>query len=482
MIAGPHIHFVGIAGIGMSGLAQVLLEAGYSVSGCDRQLNAITDRLAAMGAAVYEGHSPDHVVGADLLVISSAIPEDNPDLVAAQRRGLPVVKRAELLGHLTRGRRSVAVAGTHGKTTTTGMIAWILECAEMDPTVFAGGELINLDTNAKRGRGSHVVVEADEYDYAFLELTPELVVITNIEADHPDVFADVEAVVAAFGRFLDRVVEGGQIVACADDPRVRSLVQGRAGVTTYGLQGVAEWRVTALAENEQGGHDFRVRHRDAVVGDFTIRLPGVHNVSNALASIAATSLLGIEVEQIHHGLATFRGTKRRFEVQGVARGVTVVDDYAHHPTEVRVTLAAARQRFRRQAIWAVFQPHTYSRTRALLNEFAAAFADADHVVVTEIYPARERDTLGVRAEDLVARMRHPDVRCIPTLEEAAAYLASAVRPGDVVLTLGAGDVWKVGGWLLQRLKDEMQVEGGTHDWDTTDDPASSCGQAAGRSA
>jgi len=474
MIAVPHIHFVGIGGIGMSGLARVLLEAGYPVSGCDRQLNPITERLSAMGATIHQGHSRDHVAGVDLLVISSAIPADNPDLMAARQRELPIVKRAELLGHLMKGQRGVTVAGTHGKTTTTGMIAWILEQAGMDPTIFAGGELINLDTNAKRGNGPYVVAEADEYDHAFLQLTPELAVVTNIEADHPDIFESVDAIVEAFGRFLDRVVDGGRIVACADDPRVRRLVQGRAGVTTYGLQSPATWWVTALAENERGGHDFRVRHKDTLVGEFTVQLPGVHNVSNALAAIAATSLLGVEVEQIRQGLATFRGTKRRFEVKGVVQEVTVVDDYAHHPTEIRATLAAARQRFRGREIWAVFQPHTYSRTVALLEDFAAAFEDADHVVVTAIYAARERDTLGVRSEDLVTRMQHPDARHIPKLEEAAAYLAAVVKPGDVVFTLGAGDVWKVGEWLLERLSHSALPKRGTHDWDETDYPTGSC--------
>ena len=455
MPAGPHIHFVGIGGIGMSGLARVLLEAGYPVSGCDRQPNHITDRLAAMGATIHQGHSRDHVVGVDLLVISSAIPADNPELVVARERGLSVVKRAELLGHLTRGRRTLAVAGTHGKTTTTGLIAWILECAGQDPTVFAGGELLNLDTNAKRGSGSYVVVEADEYDHAFLQLAPELAVITNIEADHPDIFESLEAVVSAFERFLDRVPDDGHIVACVDDPRVRALVRGRAGATTYGTQAQAEWWLSAVAENGQGGYDFRVRHDGEFVGEFTIRLPGVHNVSNALAAIVAASLLGVDRDVIREGLATFQGTKRRFEVKGTVREIVVVDDYAHHPTEIRATLAAARQRFRGRRLWAVFQPHTYSRTQALMDEFAAAFEDADHVVVTDIYAARERNTLGVQAEDLVERMAHPDVRYIPELDEATRYLAFKSRPGDVIITLGAGDVWKVGERLLELLSSDQ---------------------------
>ncbi|MFQ5342629.1 MAG: UDP-N-acetylmuramate--L-alanine ligase, partial [Anaerolineae bacterium] len=445
-------------GIGMSGLAKVLLEAGYPVSGCDRQCSHITDRLAGLGATIYEGHDARHIVGTDLLVISSAIPADNPDLMEARRRAIPVVKRAELLGHLMKERQGVAIAGTHGKTTTTGMIAWILEQAGLDPTIFAGGEMINLNTNAKRGQGPYAVAEADEYDYAFLELSPALAVITNVEADHPDIFENLGAVVETFAEFLRRVQPDGHVVAGVDNPQVQQLIAQRDGVITYGLNQPADWQVRDIVPNGST-QTFGVDHRGDPLGEFRIQLPGTHNVSNALAAIAAASALGVDLEVIRDALAGFRGTRRRFEVKGIAREITVIDDYAHHPTEVRATLSAARQRYGGQTIWAVFQPHTYSRTRALLDDFAGSFSDADRVIVTDIYAARERDTLGVHAQDLVSRMQRPGfaeeagpgVQHIADLGDAVDYLAVNLAPGDVVLTLGAGDVWEVGERVLELL-------------------------------
>lgn len=434
----------------MSGLARVLLEAGYVVSGCDRQPTHITDRLAGLGATVYEGHDAAHLTGTDLLVISSAIPADNPDLMAARRRAIPVVKRAELLGHLMKERQAVAIAGTHGKTTTTGMIAWILECAGLDPTIFAGGELINLNTNARRGRGPYAVAEADEYDYAFLELAPTVAVITNIEADHPDIFENLDAVVDAFTEFLNRVQPGGHIIACVDDPRVRALTAHRDNRRTYGLRQPAEWQAIDIVPNG-ASQTFSVHHHQEPVGEFQVHLPGLHNVSNALAAIAAASTIQVELDVIRDALTSFRGTRRRFEEKGAVRDITVIDDYAHHPTEVRATLAAARQRYGGHTIWAVFQPHTYSRTRALLDDFAGSFSDADHVIVTDIYAAREQDTWGVHARDLVGRMTHPGVQYVAGTADAADYLADCLVPGDVVLTLGAGDVWKVGERVLELL-------------------------------
>jgi UDP-N-acetylmuramate--alanine ligase len=494
MTSVPHIHFVGIGGIGMSGLAQALLDAGYPVSGCDRQPSHITDSLAALGATIYAGHSARHLAGTDLLVVSSAIPPDNPDLLEAQRRHVPVVKRAKLLGHLVADRRTIAVAGTHGKTTTTGMIAWVLMRAGRDPTVFAGGELVDLGSNARRGNGIHAVVEADEYDRAFLELAPAIAVITNIEVDHPDMFANLAAVIDAFAAFLDRVEPGGHIIACSDSvlaphADLRRLLAGRANVTTYGIAGQrpesvegpvdkrqlpADWLAHAIRP-DPAGQTFAVSHVKAhgqeSVGEFRISLPGLHNVSNALAAIAATSYIGIGTQVIAEALASFRGTRRRFEVKGTApppaqpagkavappaAPVTVIDDYAHHPTEIRATLAAVRQRYGDRRVWAIFQPHTYSRTRALLDEFAASFADADRVIVTDIYPAREEDTLGVSVADLVDRMRHVGAGLvpahIPSLPAAATYVADQLLPGDIVVTLGAGDVWQVGDAVLKRLE------------------------------
>ncbi|MBS1252465.1 MAG: UDP-N-acetylmuramate--L-alanine ligase [Anaerolineales bacterium] len=457
MIAGPSIHFVGIGGIGMSGLAKVLIEAGYSVSGCDRQRSHITARLSELGATIYEGHSAAHVAGVDLLVISSAIPDDNADLVAAQRCEVPVVKRAELLGHLMKDRKGVAVAGTHGKTTTTGMIAWILEEAGLGPTIFAGGELVNLDTNAKRGQGPYVVAEADEYDYAFLELAPAVAVVTNIEADHPDIFEDLDAVIDTFAAFLDRVQPDGHVIACADDVHVQQLTAERGRVTTYGLTQPADWQAQDIKSNGRL-QTFAVHHRAQSRGEFRIHLPGTHNVSNALAAIAAASTIGVDLEAARAALAGFRGTRRRFEEKGQVHDVIVIDDYAHHPTEIQATLAAARQRYGGRTLWAVFQPHTYSRTRALFDDFANSLTGADHVVITDIYAAREQDTLGIHSQDLVSRMRsepaggdYESLMHIASLEDAATHVADHLTPGDVLITLGAGDVWKAGERVLELL-------------------------------
>ncbi|MFQ6058905.1 MAG: UDP-N-acetylmuramate--L-alanine ligase [Anaerolineae bacterium] len=448
-----HVHFVGMGGIGMSGLARVLLERGHRVSGSDLKLSALTDKLAALGATVYEGHRSEQVAGAELVVISSAVPLDNPEVVEARRRGIPVLKRAEMLGRLMAEKYSIAVAGTHGKTTTSAMIALILERAGLDPTVLVGGELMDLGTNAKLGQGEYLVAEADEFDGSFLKAVPRLAVVTNIEADHLDYYGSLEAIVEAFGQFIALVPPDGYVVLCQDDPKVRDLGGTEGTVVTYGLGQGAEWRATDLRLNGRGGYDFVVWHGEAQLGPFSLGVPGRHNVTNALAAIVVAWLLGLDVDQVRGTLARYRGTRRRFEVKGVVRGVTVVDDYAHHPTEIRATLAAARERYPGQALWVVFQPHTYSRTRFLLDDFARAFDQADHLVVTAIYAAREHDDLGISSADLVARMSHPHVRHIADLREAATYLAHRIRPGDVLLTLGAGDVWRVGEEVLAILRE-----------------------------
>ncbi len=454
------IHFVGIGGIGLSAIAKVLLEEGYPVSGSDLRLSPLTEGLVAKGAVIHRGHAADNVVGAHLVVVSSAIPPDNPEVVAARRRGQSVMKRAEILGRMMAGRYGIAVAGTHGKTTTTAMIAFILVEAGYDPSFIVGGVVQNLGTNARAGQGPHFIVEADEYDRTFLGLSPRIAVVTNIEMDHPDCYQDLADMTEAFRKFLALVPDEGCIVGCEDATRVGELLKEiketrESKVITYGLGENADWRATDIRVRAVGGSHFAVWHEGQPLGDFSLQVPGLHNVLNALAAVAATSEAGVNLKGIKEALRRFQGTQRRFEHKGTAGGVVIIDDYAHHPTEIRATLAAARGRYPHQAIWAVFQPHTYSRTKALLDEFARSFGDADHVIVIEIYAAREYDDLGVSGEDIVRAMgRHPDARYIASLDEVADYLLRHLRPGDVLITLGAGDGYIIGEKVLATLKDK----------------------------
>lgn len=458
------IHLVGIGGIGLSAIAKVLLEEGYRVSGSDLKLSPITDALARRGATVYKGHSAENVGDAQLVIVSSAIQPDNVEAAEAGRRGIPVVKRDWALRRMTRGRYTIAVAGCHGKTTITAMIALVLMEAGLDPTFIVGGILENLGTNAKAGQGEYFVVEADEYDRTFLGLKPNIAVVTNIEMDHPDCYPELDDMVEAFREFVRLVPEEGCVVGCGDEERVRRILGARergskgAGekgprVVTYGLGEGGDWQAVDVRSNELGGNDFVALHDGQAVDGFSLRIPGKHNVANALAALAvADHLGGIALARVGETLRGFQGVKRRFEAKGEAGGVTVVDDYAHHPTQIRTALATARERYPNRTVWAVFQPHTYSRTKALLDDFAKSFADADHVVVSDIYAAREFDDLGVSAADIVARMDHPDARYIADLDDVVAYLLPRLKPGDVLLTLGAGDGYRVGEIVLSELK------------------------------
>jgi UDP-N-acetylmuramate--alanine ligase len=458
-----HIYLVGIGGIGLSAIARVLLAQGHRVSGSDMRASAITDALAGEGITVHIGHDAGHLpTDADLVIVSSAVPADNPEVVAARQRGIPVVKRDEVLGAMMAGKVGIAVAGTHGKTTITALIAFALMRTGCDPTFIVGGVLYDLGTNARAGKGPYFVIEADEYDHTFLGLRPQIAVVTNIEMDHPDCYPTLGSMVEAFRSFLALVPSDGCVVGCGDDQRVRGLLGELKGTQriAYGLGKGWDWWATDIRAIPGGGSNFLVRHGERDVGRFSIGLSGIHNVQNALAVLAVTHHLGLDQEVVRGALAEFRGTGRRFEHKGTAGGVTVIDDYAHHPTQIRATLAAARARFPQSTIWAVFQPHTYSRTKALLDEYAASFGDADHVIVTAIYAAREHDTLGVSAADLVALMSHPDVRLIAELDAVTDYLAAHVRPGDVVITLGAGDGYLVGEGLLARCRGREAKEAG----------------------
>ena len=461
------IHCVGIGGIGISAIARVLLERGYRVSGSDLRPSAVAQALADAGATVYVGHDAAHLGDADTVLISSAIPAGNPEVVAARQRGLPVFKRAEFLGRLMpsdprSGSAGIAVAGTHGKTTTTSMIVAILDRAGLDPTFIVGGVIPagphsgSEGTNARAGKGPHFVIEADEYDHMFLGLRPTLAAITHLEHDHPDCFPTMDDMLDAFDRFVDLVPPEGLIVGCADQPEVAALlerVSGRSAATvrTAGLGDGRDWRAVDLEGNALGGYDFGVVHRGKPWGRVALRVPGVHNVQNALLAVAIADRVGVDRDSIAEALAAFGGTKRRFEVLGQAGGVTVVDDYAHHPTEIRATLQAARARYGERPLWAVFQPHTYSRIAALWDDFCACFGDADHVVVLDVYAAREKETLGVSAAGLAAAIDHPDVRHVSGLENAARWIVERAEPDAVVITLSAGDGNQVGFLILEQV-------------------------------
>lgn len=457
---GRHVHVIGIGGAGLSAIARVLLEQGVEVSGSDLLLSPPAEQLARDGAQVFVGHRAQHVDGADVVVASSAVPEDNTEIVAARAAGIPVLHRAEFLGHMMADHIGVAVAGAHGKTTTTAMIATIVWKGGLDPTFIVGGWVAGLGTNARAGTGPHFIVEADEYDETFLGLQPRVAVVTNVEHDHPDCYPTFEEFRNAFERFVALLPPDGLLVTSWDDEVAREMGQQRAAqgqpVTFYGLGEQAIWRAEEVRPNFAGGSDFLAVRGSRTMGLVRLRVPGLHNVCNSLAALAVTNHLGMPFPTARSALTGFRGVGRRFEIKGEADGVTVVDDYAHNPTKIRAALSSAREQFPDQALWAVWQPHTYSRTRAFLSDFACAFNQADHVVVLPIYAAREQDTLGVSSSDVVAQMAHPDVRLVDSMEEAVVTLATDAESGDVVITLGAGDGNRVGEWLLAALSEEEE--------------------------
>ena len=440
------IHFVGIGGTGLSAIAKVLHERGEAVSGSDQAPSPYAQVLEALGVPVTYGHAAANVVGARLVLVSSAVAADNPEVLAARQAGIPVLRREDFFRELTAGYRTVAVAGTHGKSTTTAMIAWILEQARRDPSYIIGGVSTDLGTNAHAGSGIEFVVEADEFDRAFLGLSPSVAVVTNIEHDHPDCYPTPEEFYAAFEAFAARVQD--LLITCADDPGAAALNPAGVRRITYGLRTPADWTATEVRPSAGGGSTFTAWHHDLRLGSVTLTQPGAHNVSNSLGALAASDQLGTPFATSSTALAAFHGVGRRFEVLGEADGVTVIDDYAHHPSEIRATLQGIRQRFPQADVWAVFQPHTYSRTRTLLEGFARAFGDADHVLVTEIFAAREQPDGVTSGNGLVRAIVHADARFTPGLEDAVEVLAAEVRPGSVVVTLSAGDANRVGSELL----------------------------------
>jgi UDP-N-acetylmuramate--alanine ligase len=452
-----HVHFIGIGGTGLSAMALVLLESGVQVSGSDHQLSPLARQVQAAGGQVFIGHQAEHVLGADLVVRSSAIPNDNVEVRAARKAGIPVYKRADFLRELTAGRQTLAVAGSHGKTTTTAMLAWLLSALGQDPSYIIGGVALNLGSNAHAGEGRFFVIEADEYDRMFLGLNPQLALVTNVEHDHPDCYPTPQDFFQAFVAFTERLEPQGTLLVCSDDPGAErlALLAERMGHTLlrYGLGEAAEYRAQDLSP-AAGGTRFELAGVFEAALAVQLRLPGEHNVRNALGALAAVQELGLSLEVAVTALQEFRGTGRRFELRGEAGGVTVVDDYGHHPTEIQATLAAARSRYPGRPLWAVWQPHTYSRTRTLLERFAAAFDQADHVLVTEIYAAREpapKDGFG--GQQAAQALHHPDVRFTPGLEDAQRELLAHLRSGDVVLVFSAGDADQLSGQVLAALQE-----------------------------
>ena len=478
------IHFVGVGGIGMSGIAEVLLNLGYKISGSDLKISSVTQRLASLGAQIFEGHQAANIAGADVVVTSSAIAIDNPEVAEARRLHIPVIQRAEMLAELMRLKYGIAIAGMHGKTTTTSMVAAVLAAGGLDPTVVVGGRVDAMGSNARLGKSQYLVAEADESDRSFLKLSPILSVVTNIDREHMDCYRDMRDVHRTFLEFMERVPFYGLVIGCHDDPVLeRLLPRVHRRVTTYGTspgsdfliriqstnaaqEPVPQVRARSVGANlgEVALSRFHVTYKEKDtkekdLGEFTLRVPGSHNVLNATAAIAVGTALDIPVDQIRSGLEGFRGVDRRFQLKGKAAEVSVVDDYGHHPTEIRATLAAARQcGFRR--IHVIFQPHRFTRTRDLMDDFTTAFTDADTLLLLDIYPASEKPIEGITTQVLaqrVAEAGNGGVVYVPSFDAAAEKVATLAESGDLVLTLGAGSVSQLGPMILEKLENKAII-------------------------
>ncbi|MGA7694288.1 MAG: UDP-N-acetylmuramate--L-alanine ligase [Candidatus Sulfotelmatobacter sp.] len=466
------IHFVGIGGIGMSGIAEVLLNLGYRVSGSDLRSSGVTLRLAGLGAAVFEGHRAENIAGAEVVVTSSAIAAENPEVVEAHKLHVPVIQRAEMLAELMRLKYGIAIAGMHGKTTTTSMVAAVLAGGGLDPTVVVGGRVDAMGSNARLGKSQYLVAEADESDRSFLKLSPILSVVTNIDREHMDCYRNMRDVKKTFLEFMDRVPFYGMVVACNDDPILRRLLpEVQRRIVTYGTKRGSDFLIKletssvadGVSKNVPGDGQplsrFRVSYRKKDLGEFTLHVPGVHNILNATAAIAVGVGLDVGVEGIRAGLDQFRGVDRRFQLRGRAAGVSVIDDYGHHPTEIRATLAAARQcGFRK--VHVVFQPHRYTRTRDLIAEFTLAFGDADSLFVLDIYAASEKPIEGVSGEALAGSIREKggrSVEYVSSFAEAVSAAVAVAEAGDMILTLGAGSVSQLGPMIVEKLRERESL-------------------------
>jgi UDP-N-acetylmuramate--alanine ligase len=456
--ASQRVHFIGIGGIGMSGIAEILLTMGYVVSGSDLRESPTTERLQRLGATIYVGHAAGNAAASDVVVTSSAVAKDNPEVLEARARKIPVIQRAEMLAELMRLKYGIAIAGMHGKTTTTSMVAAVLAGGELDPTVVVGGRVDAMGSNARLGKSQYLVAEADESDRSFLHLSPILAVVTNLDREHMDTYADMADVERVFVEFMDGVPFYGAVTACVDNPLLRAVLpRVTRKVFTYGESADADFRLRVLPPVADCHATFEVNTRGLLLGPFKLHVPGKHNLLNATAAVAIGVQLGIPPEKIAKGLETFRGVDRRFQVKGVERGVTVVDDYGHHPTEIKATLQAARECGYKRVL-VLFQPHRFTRTRDLMDDFATSFGDADALEVLDIYAASEKPIEGVTAEALVEQIRQSSggrVAYAGSMEEGVARMAADARDGDLVLTLGAGNVSAAGAMLLEKLRGKV---------------------------
>ena len=447
-----HIHFIGIGGISMSGLAEILLGEDFVISGSDSKSSPLTQALEKKGATIYYGQRATNITDdVDVVVYTAAIHPDNPEFACAKEKGLPMLTRAELLGQIMRNYDTpVAISGTHGKTTTTSMVSHILLAGDCDPTISVGGILPAIGGNIRVGNSETFVTEACEYTNSFLSFFPKISIILNMDADHLDFFKDIDDIRHSFRRFAELLPADGTLIINADTPKYEDIIRDLpCNVITYGLEHDADYQAADITYDKYGHASFSVLRNGVKVGSYYLKVPGIHNVSNALAAIALGHLLGLSEEVIIKGLGSFTGTDRRFQYKGEVAGVTIVDDYAHHPTEIEATLHAAHN-YPHKKLWCVFQPHTYTRTKALLPEFAKALSLADHVVVADIYAARETDTLGISSEDLQKRIQELGTPCeyFPTFDEIENYLLSNCQEGDLLITMGAGDVVNIGEHLL----------------------------------
>ncbi|MCH2446146.1 MAG: UDP-N-acetylmuramate--L-alanine ligase [Candidatus Marinimicrobia bacterium] len=440
------VHFVGIGGIGMSGIAELLINLGFEVTGSDMKTTNITENLQKHGAVIYEGHKPENVNDSDVLVYSSAVQVDNPELQRAKDKQIPIIRRAEMLSELLKLKQtSIAVGGTHGKTTTTSMMGAVLTEALLDPTLVVGGVVKSLDVNALLGQGDVIVAEADEFDKSFLQLTPTYAIITNIDTDHMDCYDSEEDLLNAFAQYANAIPFYGAVVACVDEPLIKRILPDISRpVITYGFSGDAEFQAERRLYREVRS-TFVVKHRGKELGEVEMMVPGAHNIKNALAVIALGTEMNIDFNTISNGLKQFSGVKRRFEIKGIFDDVMVVDDYAHHPTEVSATLRAIKNGWDRRLV-AVFQPHLYSRTQDLYEDFARSFLISDVLLVTDVYPAREEPIAGVTGElitNMAKSMGHENVYWVEDKKRLVAAMKALVEPGDLVITMGAGDIWRI---------------------------------------
>jgi len=451
-----HIHFIGIGGSGMSGLASILLDSGHKISGSDITPSKITKRLADKGATIFKGHDENNVERADLVVVSSAIPESNPEIRGARDRKITIIKRAEMLAKLMNNKYGIAIAGTHGKSTTASMVSLLLEKNGFNPTVVVGGELNNFKNNAKLGKGNHIVVEADESDGSFLELNPQMAIVTNIEDDHLDHYENMENILKDFRKFIDKVPDNGRVILCKDCDNIKGLVKqcGRSHVS-YGIFNEADLMAKDV-ELDKLNSKSKIYWQGKKIGELYLKVAGYHNILNALAAITVALELGISFREIAKTLSDFRGVHRRMEVvASTDDNILIIDDYAHHPTEIKATLSALKSSWQNRRIIAIFQPHRFSRTKILAEKFGKAFFDADCVIIDDIYSANELPISGISGETIfgeIKKTNHGQIKYLPSKDNILSYLCEIIQPGDIIITMGAGDIWTVAQELAKRLK------------------------------